>query len=173
MLVLTRHVHQSIVIGHDVIVTVLEVRGDQVRLGITAPKDIQVHREEVFAALTAANRQAATSASELEVLKELSSEPIASSKDGPRQRPGTSGGAPASPRRGAGLASPTNPDSGRGQQSTTGPGRASVGHSSRFGPVGKRVRQPGRRQAHLPAVCRHPAPPPRAQRAAAQQDQSE
>ena len=77
MLVLTRHVHQSIVIGHDVVVTVLEVRGDQVRLGITAPKDVQVHREEVFAALTAANREAATSATsaaELEVLKHLSNE---------------------------------------------------------------------------------------------------
>ena len=86
MLVLTRHVHQSIVIGHDVIVTVLEVRGDQVRLGITAPKDIQVHREEVFAALTAANRQAATSASELEVLKELGAEPIASSQGPPRTK---------------------------------------------------------------------------------------
>jgi carbon storage regulator len=74
VLVLTRHVHQSIVIGHDVVVTVLEVRGDQVRLGITAPKEVQVHREEVFAALTAANRQAATSASatELDVLKGLS-----------------------------------------------------------------------------------------------------
>jgi len=72
MLVLTRHVHQSIVIGHDVVVTVLEVRGDQVRLGITAPKDIQVHREEVFAALSAANRQAATSAADLDLLKGLS-----------------------------------------------------------------------------------------------------
>lgn len=72
MLVLTRHVHQSIVIGHDVVVTVLEVRGDQVRLGITAPKEIQVHREEVFAALTAANRQAAASAADLELLKGLS-----------------------------------------------------------------------------------------------------
>ena len=39
VLVLTRHVHQSIVIGHDVVVTVLEVQGDQVRLGITAPKE--------------------------------------------------------------------------------------------------------------------------------------
>ncbi len=64
MLVLTRHVHQSIVIGHDVVVTVLEVRGDQVRLGITAPKEVQVHREEVFAALTAANRHGATSINE-------------------------------------------------------------------------------------------------------------
>ncbi len=57
MLVLTRHVHQSIVIGQDVVITVLEVRGDQVRLGITAPKDVQVHREEVFAALSAVERQ--------------------------------------------------------------------------------------------------------------------
>jgi carbon storage regulator len=122
LLVLTRHVHQSIVIGHDVIVTVLEVRGDQVRLGITAPKDIQVHREEVFAALTAANRQAASSASELEVLKELSSEPTASTKDGPRQRPGSGAGAPPGPRRGPGLASLTNPGSGPGPRSNAGPG---------------------------------------------------
>jgi carbon storage regulator len=72
VLVLTRHVHQSIVIGHDVVVTVLEVRGDQVRLGITAPKEIQVHREEVFAAVTAANRQSAISVTDIEVLTELS-----------------------------------------------------------------------------------------------------
>jgi len=78
VLVLTRHAHQSIVIGHDVVVTVLEVRGDQVRLGITAPKHVQVHREEVFVALSAANRQAATSAAsaaELEVLGELHERP--------------------------------------------------------------------------------------------------
>jgi carbon storage regulator len=75
VLVLTRHAHQSIVIGHDVVVTVLEVRGDQVRLGITAPKHIQVHREEVFVALTAANRQAATSAAALEVLEKLQPDP--------------------------------------------------------------------------------------------------
>jgi carbon storage regulator len=130
LLVLTRHVHQSIVIGHDVIVTVLEVRGDQVRLGITAPKDIQVHREEVFAALTAANRQAATSATELEVLKELSSEPIASSPAGPRQRPDASPGAPA-PRRGPGLAPPANPDRTPGSQSAAGPG---AGPKSGTGP---------------------------------------
>jgi carbon storage regulator len=144
LLVLTRHVHQSIVIGHDVIVTVLEVRGDQVRLGITAPKDIQVHREEVFAALTAANRQAATSASELEVLKELSSEPIGSSPDRPRQGPeagpsaagpsaaGPSAAGPsaAGPRRGPGMSPPPSPDSASGQQSGTGPGsrQPATGH---------------------------------------------
>lgn len=51
MLVLTRRVNQSIMIGGDVVVTVLEVRGDQVRLGIEAPRTIDVHREEVFEAL--------------------------------------------------------------------------------------------------------------------------
>ena len=59
MLVLTRRANQSIVIGTDVVVTVLEVRGDQVRLGIRAPRDLAVHREEVFQALADANRAAA------------------------------------------------------------------------------------------------------------------
>ena len=48
MLVLTRRANQSIVIGSDVTVTVLEIRGDQIRLGITAPRDVTVHREEVW-----------------------------------------------------------------------------------------------------------------------------
>jgi len=51
MLVLTRHANQSIMIGDDVVITVLEVRGDQVRLGISAPRSVDVHREEVFVAL--------------------------------------------------------------------------------------------------------------------------
>lgn len=51
MLVLTRRTNQSIMIGHDVVVTVLEVRGEQVRLGIQAPREVDVHREEVFEAL--------------------------------------------------------------------------------------------------------------------------
>lgn len=59
MLVLTRRAGQSIVIGHDVTVTVLDVRGDQVRLGINAPRTIDVHREEVFLELQRANRSAA------------------------------------------------------------------------------------------------------------------
>lgn len=60
MLVLTRNANQSIMIGHDVVVTVLEIRGDQVRLGIRAPRSVDVHREEVYAALQRANRSAAT-----------------------------------------------------------------------------------------------------------------
>lgn len=54
MLVLTRKSNQSIVIGDDVIVTVLEVRGDQIRLGITAPRELPVYREEIWAARVAA-----------------------------------------------------------------------------------------------------------------------
>lgn len=48
MLVLTRRKNQSIVIGADVVVTVLEIKGDQIRLGITAPRDVQVYREELL-----------------------------------------------------------------------------------------------------------------------------
>ena len=59
MLVLSRRANQSIMIGHDVVVTVLEVRGDVVRLGISAPRDVDVHRDEVWAELQAANRAAA------------------------------------------------------------------------------------------------------------------
>ncbi len=48
MLVLTRRKNQSIVIGDDIIITVLEVKGEQIRLGITAPRDVQVYREELL-----------------------------------------------------------------------------------------------------------------------------
>jgi carbon storage regulator len=60
MLVLTRSANQSIMIGNDIVVTVLEVRGDQVRIGIRAPRSVAVHREEVLAQLEAANRAAST-----------------------------------------------------------------------------------------------------------------
>jgi len=73
MLVLTRHTDQSIVIGHDIVVTVLEVRGDQVRLGIRAPRNVQVHREEVYAELRRANQGAASPPpAALDLLKGLS-----------------------------------------------------------------------------------------------------
>ena len=48
MLVLTRKLHQSIVIGDGIEVVVLEVRGEQVRLGIKAPKNVAVHRKEIY-----------------------------------------------------------------------------------------------------------------------------
>jgi carbon storage regulator len=48
MLVLTRKPDQSIMIGPDVEITILEVRGEQVRLGINAPREVSIHRKEVF-----------------------------------------------------------------------------------------------------------------------------
>jgi carbon storage regulator len=58
MLVLTRRPNQSIMIGDDIVLTVLEVKGDQIRLGIAAPRHVQVFREEVLVALQEANRSA-------------------------------------------------------------------------------------------------------------------
>jgi len=58
VLVLTRRKNQSIVIGDDIVITVLEVKGDSIRLGITAPRDVQVYREELLAALSEANASA-------------------------------------------------------------------------------------------------------------------
>jgi carbon storage regulator len=60
MLVLTRRSQQSIMIGKDVVITVLEVRGDQVRIGVSAPREVEVHREEVFLELEQANKAAAS-----------------------------------------------------------------------------------------------------------------
>jgi carbon storage regulator len=64
MLVLTRRPGESVMIGDDVVVTVLEVRGDVVRLGIKAPRSVQVHREEIYRQLQDANRAAASPSDE-------------------------------------------------------------------------------------------------------------
>ncbi len=51
MLVLSRKKNESIVINNDIVITVVEIRGDKVRLGIVAPKEVPVHRQEVFDAI--------------------------------------------------------------------------------------------------------------------------
>jgi carbon storage regulator len=58
MLVLTRKVHQSIIIGDEIEVVVLEVRGEQVRIGIRAPKNVSVHRKEIYEQIVEENRGA-------------------------------------------------------------------------------------------------------------------
>jgi carbon storage regulator len=69
VLVLTRKAGESVMIGDDVVITVLEARGDVIRLGIQAPKDVRVHREEIYRELQAANRAAASPTDE--VVEEL------------------------------------------------------------------------------------------------------
>lgn len=59
MLVLSRRPHESFRIGHDVVITVLEVNGDKVRIGIDAPSHVQVHRQEVYEEVQRANAAAA------------------------------------------------------------------------------------------------------------------
>ena len=59
MLVLSRQRDETIMIGDEVEITVVDIRGDKVRLGITAPRHIQVHRKEVYDAIKRENLQAA------------------------------------------------------------------------------------------------------------------
>jgi carbon storage regulator len=59
MLVLTRRTNESLIIGHDIVITVLEIRGDTVRIGVKAPREVSVHREEIYAKLRNENLNAA------------------------------------------------------------------------------------------------------------------
>jgi carbon storage regulator len=61
MLVLTRKIGESIKINEDVKITVIEVKGKNIRLGIEAPKETKIYREEVFLRIKQENRSAATS----------------------------------------------------------------------------------------------------------------
>lgn len=72
MLVLTREVGQTIVIGNDIRITVVQVKGDQARIGIDAPRSVPVNRLEVFEELEGANSAAADSSpSDLEFLQSM------------------------------------------------------------------------------------------------------
>ncbi|MBK4775671.1 carbon storage regulator [Candidatus Pantoea edessiphila] len=57
MLILTRRVGETLVIGNEVIVTVLGVKGNQVRIGVKAPKEISVHREEIYQRIRTETKQ--------------------------------------------------------------------------------------------------------------------
>jgi carbon storage regulator len=61
MLILSRKVNEKIMIGDDISISIIEVRGDQVRLGVDAPRAVKVFRQEVFDAIKAENQAAAES----------------------------------------------------------------------------------------------------------------
>ena len=61
MLILSRKVNEKVMIGDDITVSIIEVRGDQVRIGVDAPKSVKVFRREVFDAIKAENKAAAES----------------------------------------------------------------------------------------------------------------
>jgi len=61
MLILSRKVNEKVIIGDDITVSIIEIRGDQVRLGIDAPKIVKVFRQEVFDAIKAENKAASQS----------------------------------------------------------------------------------------------------------------
>lgn len=57
MLVLSRHRDESIMIGDNIVITVVDIRGDKVRLGVDAPSDVPVHRQEIYEAIQRENRK--------------------------------------------------------------------------------------------------------------------
>ncbi|MGN0167814.1 MAG: carbon storage regulator CsrA [Acetatifactor sp.] len=70
MLALSRKKNEAIVINNNIEVTILEVKGDQVKVGITAPKEVPVYRKEVYLQIQEANKEAA-GADGMEALKNL------------------------------------------------------------------------------------------------------
>ena len=68
MLILSRKTNEKIMIGDEISISIIEIRGDQVRIGVDAPKTVKVFRQEVFDAIKAENKAAAQSVVELPAL---------------------------------------------------------------------------------------------------------
>jgi carbon storage regulator len=101
VLVLTRRAGESIVIGDDVRVVVLDVRGDTVRLGIEAPRSVQVHRAEVYAEVQAANAAAAHAGTDLGSVADRLQRVARPRPPGRGPRPGPAHGPTPAPEPGA------------------------------------------------------------------------
>lgn len=71
MLALSRKQYESIVINNDIEITILEIRGDQVKIGVTAPKSIPVYRKEIYLQIQGSNKESADSSRNFAAVKEL------------------------------------------------------------------------------------------------------
>lgn len=71
MLALSRKTGESIIVGHDVELTILEIKGDQVKLGINAPKSVPIYRKEIYLQIQEANKEAVAGAASPEQLKKM------------------------------------------------------------------------------------------------------
>ena len=71
MLALARKINQSIMIGSDIEITLLEIKGDQVKIGINAPKSVSIYRKEIYMQIQDENKKASEGEVDVEVLNKL------------------------------------------------------------------------------------------------------
>lgn len=71
MLALSRKQGESIIIGNDIEITILEVKGEQVKIGISAPKSVPIYRKEIYISIQESNKEAVESAGSLDAIKEM------------------------------------------------------------------------------------------------------
>lgn len=71
MLALSRKLNESIMINNDTEITILEIKGDQVKIGIKAPKSVSIYRKEIYLQIQESNKEAATSGVSAETIKKL------------------------------------------------------------------------------------------------------
>lgn len=71
MLALARKINQSIMIGSDIEITLLEIKGDQVKIGINAPKSVSIYRKEIYMQIQDENKKASEGEIDVEVLNKL------------------------------------------------------------------------------------------------------
>ena len=130
MLVLSRQKDETIMIGDDVEITVVDIRGDKVRLGITAPSHIPVHRKEVYEAIKRENRAAAQVTPE-----DLSSlAPSSRGSDNGKGAQSVKPPGPKPPPRGPGKRRPQNQDNGETADSNSNqPGNSASAENDREG----------------------------------------